>query len=61
MKTLRYAYAYMGLRTHAMIPETIKDKFTGLKLRFGMNPISFGRHSKPFFLYIYKKPNMTHF
>ena len=45
----------------AKVLEAIKDKFfLTLKLRFGMNPTSFGNHSKPsFFNYIL--PNMVYF
>ena len=45
----------------ARVLEAIKDKFfLTLKLRFGMNPTSFGNHSKPsFFKYI--MPNMVYF
>ena len=55
-----HAYAYTGMHTHARVPKTMKDKFSTLKLRFGMNPTSFGSRSKPPFSQ-YKKPYMIHF
>ena len=47
---LMHTYAYTGLRTHAKV---MKGSFSALSVRFGMNPTSFGSHSKPpFFNYI---------
>lgn len=52
--------AYTYTRTHARVPETMKDKFSALKLRFGINPTSFESHSKSPFSQ-YKKPYMVYF
>ena len=49
-----------GMRTHARVLETMKGKFSALKLRFGMNLTSSGSRSKPLFSQ-YKKPYMVHF
>ena len=38
-----------GMRTHARVLETMKGKFSALKLRFGMNLTSSGGHSTPIF------------
>ena len=46
--------------THFRFPETMKGKFSVLKLRFGMNPTSSRSHSKPPF-FQYKKPYMVPF
>ena len=47
-----HTYEYTGMRTHVRILETIKDKFSTLKLGFGTNPTSSGSRSKPpFFNY----------
>ena len=42
------------------LPETMKDKFSALKLRFGMNLTLFGSHSKPPFSQ-YQRPCMVPF
>ena len=43
----------MCLRTHARVPKIMKDKFSALKLGFGMNHTMSGSRSKPsFFNYI---------
>ena len=65
----KHAYAYSCFRlvyscvcmcTHAKVPETIKDKFYALKLRFRMNLTSSRSRSKPlFFFFQYKKPYMV--
>ena len=55
-----HAYAYMGMRMHATVLETTKDKFSAFKTWFGTNPTSFGSHSKPLFS-DYKKPYMVLF
>ena len=60
-----YAYAcsrlaYMGMRTHVRVSKTIKDKFSALKLSFGMNPTLSRSNSKPSFSQ-YKKPYMVPF
>jgi len=55
-----HVYAYMGMHTHARVPETMKGKFSALKLRFGMNPISFRSLLNPYFSQ-YKKPYMVPF
>ena len=55
-----HAYKYMGMRTHVRVLETMKDKFSTLKLGFGTNPTSSGSNSKlPFFNY--KKSYMVPF
>ena len=46
--------------TRARVLETMNDKFSTLKLRFGMNPTLFGNRSKPLFSQ-YKKPYMVPF
>ena len=46
--------AYTSMRTHVKVPETMKDKFFALKLRFGMNPTSSKSCSKPLFSQLYK-------
>ena len=46
--------------THFRFLETMKGKFSVLKLRFGMNPTSSRSHSKPPF-FQYKKPYMVPF
>ena len=48
------------MRTHARVPETMRDKFSALKLRFGTNPTSSGSRSKPSFSH-YIKPYMVSF
>ena len=45
---------------HAKVLETMKGKFSALKLRFGMNLTSSGSRSKPSFSQ-YKKPYMEPF
>ena len=54
------AYAYTSMCMHARVLETMKDKFFALKMRFGMNPTSFRRHSKPLFSH-YIKPYIVSF
>ena len=49
-----HAYAYTSMHTHVKVPETMKDKSSTLKLRFEMNPTSFGSRSKPLFSQLYK-------
>ena len=44
-----HAYAYTGIRAHARVPKTMKEKFSAFKTWFGMNPTLFGSHSKPLF------------
>jgi len=65
----RHVYAYVcskpGMQTswmhmHAKVLETMKGKFSALKLRFGMNLTSSGSRSKPPFSQ-YKKPYMEPF
>ena len=55
-----HSYIYTGMRMHARVLETMKDKFFALKLRFGTNPTVSRSHSKPLF-FQYKKPYMVHF
>ena len=55
-----HTYAHTCMHTHARVLETIKFKFSTLKLRFGMNHTSFKSHSKLLFSH-YKKPYMVDF
>ena len=55
-----HANAYTGIRVHARVPETMKDKFFAFKTWFGTNPTSSGCRSKPLF-FDYKKPYMVPF
>ena len=55
-----HAYASTNLRMQLGFLKPMKGKFSTLMLRFGMNPISSGSHSKPPFSQ-YKKPYMAHF
>ena len=58
----RLVYSCVCLCTHAKVPETMKDKFYALKLRFRMNLTSSRSRSKPlFFFFQYKKLYMVHF
>ena len=58
----RLVYSCVCLCTHAKVPETMKDKFYALKLRFRMNLTSSRSRSKPlFFFFQYKKPYTVHF
>ena len=53
-----HVYLYMGMRTHARVPKTMKGKFSALKLRFGTNLTSSESYSKPSFSQ-YKKLYMV--
>ena len=55
-----YTYAYMSMRTHVRVLETMRDKFFALNLRFGTNPTLFVSHFKPSFSH-YIKPYMVSF
>ena len=55
-----HAYAYTGMCTHVRVSDTVKGKFSSLKLRFRMNPTCFRSCSKPSFSQ-YKKPYMVPF
>ena len=55
-----HAYAGTYMRMQLRFQKPMKDKFFVLMLRFGMNPTSFGSHSKPLFSH-YIKPYMTPF
>ena len=46
---LMHVDGYAGLRMHVRVLETMKDKFFNIKCEVGMNPTSFGSHSKPSF------------
>ena len=46
---LMYEYGYTGSRTQLGFQKLWKVSFSALKLRFGMNPTSFGSRSKPLF------------
>ena len=47
----RLVYSCVCLCTHAKVPETMKDKFYALKLRFRMNLTSSRSRSKPLFFF----------
>ena len=65
--------AHICMRMHVRVPKTMKGKFfcikaevwngsqsfSALKLRFGMNPTTFGSHSKPL-VSQYRMPYMIH-
>ena len=50
----------MGMCMHVRVSKTMKDKFSALKLSFGMNPTLSRSNSKPSFSQ-YKKPYMVPF
>ena len=54
------AYTGMFLRTQLGFQKHMKDKFSTIMGRFGMNPTSSVSHSKPHF-FNYKKPYMVDF
>ena len=53
-------YASMDLRMQPRFQKPMKSKFFALKLRFGMNPTSFGSRSKLLF-FNYIKSYMVYF